>query len=571
MFLFSLAKQRLTSSNPPMLQCRDLTVRIGRKKQTILDGASADFQPGTMNAIIGPSGCGKTTLAKAMLGILPATGDVYFAGQKIGSPKELVGRVGFAPQFTIAHKPLTVREVLSYALKINVCSWKVRRERLEWVLQTIGLHEHQGKKVGSLSGGQLRRLGLGLELTNDPACMVCDEVTSGLDPTSEDHILGLLRNLVGEQEKTFLCIIHNLAKLDQFDCVTVVHHGHVIFQGPLDALLNYFGIEDALQLYGVMHSQPLEYWTEHWSEQCGIGITEFDTQGWAVAPRHGRPWLVSQFVTLFFRRLKLFFRDFGQIFLTLAITFGFPCLVVIFALDGLPQLQGTALQPTGGILETIQDQVRYKMDAAKTASLVTSLIMFQVILLTLMGSNTGAREIASERDLFEKERLNGLRPSAYAFSKILFTTLIAAGQGIWMMFFVKQICGFPGSFLPQGVALAMTCLAMTAVCLGISSMVGSSEKASLLSVYLVGFQLPLSGVVLALPEQLVWVTRPFISAYWGWAGYLQSMKETRFWDAFREVDEGFVASPELAAVVLGVHALGGFLLVFLGCQRRGWQ
>ena len=554
-----------------MLQCRDLTVRIGRKKQTILDGASADFQPGTMNAIIGPSGCGKTTLAKAMLGILPATGDVYFAGQKIGSPKELVGRVGFAPQFTIAHKPLTVREVLSYALKINVCSWKVRRERLEWVLQTIGLYEHQGKKVGSLSGGQLRRLGLGLELTNDPACMVCDEVTSGLDPTSEDHILGLLRNLVGEQEKTFLCIIHNLAKLDQFDCVTVVHHGHVIFQGHLDALLNYFGIEDALQLYGVMHSQPLEYWTEHWSEQCGIRITKNDTEGWTVAPRHGRPWLLSQFMTLFFRRLKLFFRDFGQIFLTLAITFGFPCLVVIFAHDGLPQLRGTALQPTGGILETMQDQVRYKMDAAKTASLVTSLIMFQVILLTLMGSNTGAREIASERDLFEKERLNGLRPSAYAFSKILFTTLIAAGQGIWMMFFVKQICGFPGSFLPQGVALAMTCLAMTAVCLGISSMVGSSEKASLLSVYLVGFQLPLSGVVLALPEQLVWVTRPFISAYWGWAGYLQSMKETRFWDAFREMDEGFVASPELAAAVLGVHALGGFLLVFLGCQRRGWQ
>ena len=98
-----------------MLQCRDLTVRIGRKKQTILDGASADFQPGTMNAIIGPSGCGKTTLVKAMLGILPATGKVYYDGRKIASPKELVGQVGFTPQFTIAHKPMTVREVLSYA------------------------------------------------------------------------------------------------------------------------------------------------------------------------------------------------------------------------------------------------------------------------------------------------------------------------------------------------------------------------------------------------------------------------------------------------------------------------
>ena len=552
-----------------MLQCRDLTVRIGRKKQTILDGASADFQPGTMNAIIGPSGCGKTTLVKAMLGILPATGKVFHDGRKIGSPKELVGQVGFTPQFTIAHKPLTVREVLAYALKLNVRSGQVRRERLEWVLQTIGLHEHQGKKVGSLSGGQLRRLGLGLELTNNPACMVCDEVTSGLDPTSEDHILGLLRNLVQEQGKTFLCIIHNLAKLDQFDCVTVVHHGHVIFQGHLSDLLEYFEIEDALQLYGLLHSQPLEHWTSLWAEYGGVqDLGEGDHSN---VSRIERPMLLAQFVTLSFRRMRLFFRDFGQIFLTLAITFGFPCLVVIFALDGLPQLQGTALQPTGNLLEAMQDTGRYKMEAAKTASLVTSLIMFQVILLTLMGSNTGAREIASERDLYEKERLNGLRPTAYALSKILFTTLIAAGQGIWMMFFVKQVCGFPGSFLPQGIALAMTCLAMTAVCLGISSMVGSSEKASLLSVYLVGFQLPLSGVVLALPEQLVWLTRPFISAYWGWAGYLQSIKETRFWDAFREMDEGFVASPELAAGVLAVHIMAGFVLVFLGCQRRGWQ
>ncbi|MBT4224833.1 MAG: ABC transporter ATP-binding protein/permease [Opitutae bacterium] len=552
-----------------MLQCRDLTVRIGRKKQTILDEASADFQPGTMNAIIGPSGCGKTTLVKAMLGILPSTGRVYYDGRKIASPKELVGQVGFTPQFTIAHKPLTVREVLAYALKLNVRSAQLRRERLEWVLQTIGLNEHQEKKVGSLSGGQLRRLGLGLELTNNPACMVCDEVTSGLDPTSEDHILGLLRNLVQEQNKTFLCIIHNLAKLDQFDCVTVVHHGHVIFQGHLSALLEYFGIVDALQLYGLLHSQPLEHWTGLWAEYGGVqDLGEGDHSN---VSRIERPMLLAQFMTLSFRRLRLFFRDFGQIFLTMAITFGFPCLVVIFALDGLPQLQGTALQPTGNLLETMQDTGRYRMEAAKTASLVTSLIMFQVILLTLMGSNTGAREIASERDLYEKERLNGLRPTAYALSKIFFTTLIAAGQGIWMMFFVKQICGFPGSFLPQGIALAMTCLAMTAVCLGISSMVGSSEKASLLSVYLVGFQLPLSGVVLALPEQLVWLTRPFISAYWGWAGYLQSIKETRFWDAFREMDEGFVASPELAAGVLAIHIMVGFVLVFLGCQRRGWR
>ena len=556
-----------------MLQCRKLTVRIGPKKQTILNQASADFQPCTLNAVIGPSGCGKTTLVKAMLGILPSKGEVYFAGEK-SSPKELIGKVGFTPQFTIAQKQLTVREALSYALRLNVKKASVRKERLEWILKTIGLHEHQGKRVGSLSGGQLRRLGLGLELTNDPDCLVCDEVTSGLDPTSEDHILQLLRNLVEKEEKTFLCIIHNLAKLDQFDSITVVHHGHVLFQGPLPELLEYFGIEDALQLYEVLHSHPLDYWIEdlHESETDPGDVISHEQ---FVSHHHKgaatNPGLLSQLLTLFWRRVHLFFRDRGQILLTLAITFGFPCLVVIFALDGLPQLKGMAIDPIGGFVETFQDKIRYKLEAARTGSLVTSLIMFQVILLTLMGSNTGAREIASERDLYEKERLNGLRPTAYAASKILFTSLIAILQGLWMMGFVKHICGFPGGGLEQGIALAMTCLAMTIVCLGISSMVSSSEKASLLSVYLVGFQLPLSGVVLALPDYLVWVTRPFISAYWGWAGYLQSMKQTRFWDAFREMNESYVATPQESIILLGIHVAIGAFLVFVGCSRRGWR
>ena len=222
--------------------------------------------------------------------------------------------------------------------------------------------------------------------------MVCDEVTSGLDPTSEDHILALLRNLVREQDKTFLCIIHNLAKLDQFDSITVVHHGNVIFQGHLEALLEYFVIDDALQLYGVLHSQSLEYWTDLWAKYGSSEQITSVPQSEVHVAESSRPWMLSQFLTLFFRRLQLFFRDFGQIFLTLAITFGFTCMVVIFALDGLPQVKGMALQPTGNLLETLQDQGRYKMEAVQTGSLVTSLIMFQVILLTLMGSNTGARD-----------------------------------------------------------------------------------------------------------------------------------------------------------------------------------
>lgn len=98
--------------------------------------------------------------------------------------------------------------------------------------------------------------------------------------------------------------------------------------------------------------------------------------------------------------------------------------------------------------------------------------------------------------------------------------------------FVKLVCGFPGSAVVQCVEMAAACVAMTAVCLAFSSIFSSSDKANLVSIYLVGFQLPLSGIVLALPESLKWVCRPFISAYWGWAGYMSSMRESRIYDAY---------------------------------------
>jgi hypothetical protein len=256
----------------------------------------------------------------------------------------------------------------------------------------------------------------------------------------------------------------------------------------------------------------------------------------------------------------------------LAITFGFPVMVVIFALSGLPQISSPSLlQPQGASIEAIRAQLNYAIEAAKTSSLVTGLIMFQVILLTLMGANNAAREIAGERLLYEKERLTGLRPSAYAASKLVFTGVLAIFQGVWMTGFVKVICVMPGPWLAQTTILALSCLAMTWVCLAFSALMVSPEKASTLSIYLVGFQLPLSGVVLALPSYLVWVCRPFINAYWGWAGYLYSMEQTRLYDAFTYTNpHTWVADTAQAGAVLIGHAVLGAAVAWWGCQRRRW-
>ncbi len=566
-----------------MLSCQNLTVQAGTDGPVILDGASARFLPRGLNAVIGPSGCGKTTLMKAILGILPSTGEASLAGQPISCTEDLVGKVGFAPQFTAAQAQLTVQESLDYALRLAVPDAAERHRRLESVLGVTGLSPHRDKRVSSLSGGQLRRLSLGIELTLDPPCMVCDEVTSGLDPQSEDQILALLRQLVVSGGKSFVCIIHNLGKLNQFDWVTVVYQGDVVFQGSPDSLLNYFGIPDGLRLYEVLNAQDLAFWRDRWAIHQAEYAGEFEAAVAAVAsevapvevlPEPEVPGGISQFFTLLARRFRLFFRDTGYLGLTLAITFGFPLLVIIFNLSGEWNILKEPLDSNVASIKEVQTALRVQISNAQVASMAAGLVMFQVILLTLMGANNGGREISAERILYEKERMTGLRPWSYAFSKIFFVSCIAVFQGAWMCFFVKMICQFPGPWAPQLAVLAASCVSMSVVCLGFSALLTSPEKSSLLSIYLVGFQLPLSGVVLALPKALTWVCRPFINSYWGWSGYMKSMTESGIWTAYeRSLPDltSSVASNEIALFVLLIQGLVGVCMVVVGCQQKRWN
>ena len=272
--------------------------------------------------------------------------------------------------------------------------------------------------------------------------------------------------------------------------------------------------------------------------------------------------------------MKLFFRDTGYLGLTLAITFGFPLLVIIFNLEGAWDVRKIPMDRNTASMEAVQQALNVQISNAQLAGLAAGLVMFQVILLTLMGANNGGREISAERVLYEKERMTGLRPWSYAFSKITFVSLIAIFQGVWMCFFVKLICRFPGPWGEQMGILAASCVSMSVVCLGFSAMLTSPEKSSLLSIYLVGFQLPLSGVVLALPASLTWVCRPFINSYWGWSGYMKSMMGLPLYDAYTASmpnQNAYVASNSLGMTVLLVQGLLGVCLVVYGCQQKRWN
>jgi hypothetical protein len=137
--------------------------------------------------------------------------------------------------------------------------------------------------------------------------------------------------------------------------------------------------------------------------------------------------------------------------------------------------------------------------------------------------------------------------------------------------FVNIVCHFPGDLFAQLGTLILVNAAMTAVCLGISSLAATPEQASLISVYLVGFQLPLSGAVLALPQAIGWITRPFTAAYWAWSGFLQTLRDTRFYDVVLSVSQTQLSSLPLCVWVLSCHIAGGLALAWFGSRMSKWK
>jgi len=144
-------------------------------------------------------------------------------------------------------------------------------------------------------------------------------------------------------------------------------------------------------------------------------------------------------------------------------------------------------------------------------------------------------------------------------------------QSLWMGVFVNSVCRFHGEPIGQLVVLTLVNAAMTFICLAISSLARTAEQASLISVYFVGFQLPLSGAVLALPKILGWVTRPFIAAYWGWSGFLQTLRDTRSYDMVQAISQT-AFSPEILCIwVLAAHIILGMFLAVTGAKNSRWE
>jgi ABC-type multidrug transport system ATPase subunit len=298
------------------------TVQKGRDDLHLLEEIDMQVPTGHFMAIVGPSGCGKSTLLKLIAGINQETdGTIHWNGRNLSEEGDLEhSEIGYVPQFSIAYEELTVEENIesTVRLRAETESREEFEKLVDGILDATGLDALRDRHVRVLSGGQRRRLSLALELVTDPVLLLCDEVTSGLDPQSEDEIVRLMHDLSRNENRIVANVTHSLANLELYDSVLVLDAGRVVYHGPPRAIEHYFTVESAEDIYGQLARRKPEEWSNSWSKHRDAYYNDYPaapTGDPDLSVSAVTPGAVAQFFALFGRRWKIFFRDWGGMLL----------------------------------------------------------------------------------------------------------------------------------------------------------------------------------------------------------------------------------------------------------------
>ena len=236
-----------------LLTITDLTVGYGdRHTPPVLDGVALDVRPGEILGVIGETGSGKTTLARTIVGLVPArSGRIDFDGVELSALRgrslrefRRRGAVQFVFQDPLrALDPdLTAAESVAEPLEAagTGSNRTERAERAAKALKAVGLDADLGDRVpGRLSGGQRQRVLLARALITEPRLLICDEPVSALDAANRNHVLRLLLNLRDESGVAVVVISHDLHSLAGVaDRVAVLHAGRIAEQGPVRDVLD---------------------------------------------------------------------------------------------------------------------------------------------------------------------------------------------------------------------------------------------------------------------------------------------------------------------------------------------
>jgi ABC-2 type transport system ATP-binding protein len=216
-----------------IVETEKLTKRFGER--VAVDGVDLRIPRGSAFGYLGPNGAGKTTLIRMLLGLTSATsGSMRLLGRPVPAERAAaLARVGALVEEPRFHAFLTGRENLEI---IAAARDAAALERIEGVLDRVGLAARADERVKKYSLGMRQRLGVARALLGDPELLILDEPTNGLDPAGILEFRNLVRRLVGEG-RTVVLSSHLLDEVERIcDAVAIVDRGRVVWQGAIEAI-----------------------------------------------------------------------------------------------------------------------------------------------------------------------------------------------------------------------------------------------------------------------------------------------------------------------------------------------
>ncbi|MCC3439744.1 ATP-binding cassette domain-containing protein [Microcoleus sp. PH2017_05_CCC_O_A] len=456
------------------------------------------IEPGQLVALVGGSGAGKSTLMRTLLGIETTNrGAVYVNGDELRKNFECYSSlIGYVPQDDIVHGELTVTEALTYAIKLRLPPDVDVEQVLTKTLTDIEMLDKRKTLVKDLSGGQRKRVSIGVELLADPKLFFLDEPTSGLDPGLDKKMMELLRNLA-DKGRTVVLVTHATANVNLCDrLVFLGRNGYLCYFGPPADAANFFGVNQAdfANIYNELEigEKVIKEWANtyrnsaYYQRYITAPLSPKAPQKQAPPVKLPQPAKVSPIKQLFIladRYFKLTLRDpvnVGLGLLTAAV-----CPILLAGIKDIePLVTGTADDPALAFL------------ALRILFVFTSAAIW-------VGLSSSLQEIVKESAVYQRERLVNLGLLPYVGSKFLVLGGLALLQTVLMTAVIligfKQpspdIIAWP---LGLGITVFLTLLASMSLGLMVSAFVKNGSQANSALPLLLVPQIIFSGVLFSL-------------------------------------------------------------------------
>ncbi len=462
-----------------------------------LDNISLVIPPQKFVALVGGSGAGKSTLLNALSGFLPAdSGQVFYNDTDYyQSLAAFRTQLGYVPQKDIVHKELTIESALYYGAKLRLPSDYTEQQienEIDEVLGQVELKHHRIKRVSKLSGGQLKRVSIALELLAKPSVFFLDEPTSGLDPGLDRKMMMLLRKLA-DSGKTIVLVTHATENIDLCDYVCfLAKGGRMAYFGPPQKAKAFFNKANFAEIYGALEpvstakSDEVEQFCIYKKREYESSVdykTYISTQlkyNSSISGRISRPVksgnMVRQFYWLCRRYTELLLSDRGNTLILLGQSLviavilcsfiywgvgqsGFktdeillcPHTAQMLTSDGFPDIPGQQFNsphsfPAGkkcsDVQHFLQKNVGGKHYAKKQAGVMQALqnfivpgegdaptILFIMAFAAVMfGCINASREIVKEQEIYKREQAVSVGTLPYIFSKVLVLSVLCLVQ-----------------------------------------------------------------------------------------------------------------------------------------------